>query len=100
MPITLVEAKHVLGGIVWSRHCAVLARQIADLTIFRLALIAGRDLTSIERIEVAIGGRAVAIRAHGQHVYMVDFTIVSKLSSEIVSPTHEMGRPDSASQRC
>ena len=55
-----------------TRHRAMLAGEIADLTGLRLVRIARSRLARHVRIEVAVGGGAVAVGAHGEGVDVVD----------------------------
>ena len=50
----------------------MLAREIAHLTGLRLLHIARRGLARHVRVEVAVGGGAVAVGAHGEGVDVID----------------------------
>ena len=60
----------------------MLAREIADLTGLRLVRITRGGLARHVRIEVAVGGGAVAVGTHWEGVDVVDYTL-SQLQSEM-----------------
>jgi hypothetical protein len=71
------QASTLLGRKVRTAHRAMLAREITDLARCWLVRIAWCSLSRHVRIEVAVGGGAVAVGAYWEVVDVIDCALVN-----------------------